>query len=257
MRTKAIVIRKTQTNEYDQIVTLYSEDFGTMRAIARGVYKPTSVQSMHLELLNTVEFEVIHGKSMPIISSAVMSRQHLGIKKSLPKLAAVQFFTEVLDKIAFENEKDTHLWEFLNTMLADFDSLPVGEAGASSDGVFSLFRKHQAGFLKVLGYAPQIERCVVCSTDPMAGAERMVALSTELGGVMCSDCFLAGGRGVLINKSDLALLTGGTSPDPSDRGSSISASGNRDRHSALDTFFEYTVGRKISSLSFLYEVVKV
>ena len=35
MRTKAIVIRKTPANEYDQIVTLYSEDFGTMRAMAR------------------------------------------------------------------------------------------------------------------------------------------------------------------------------------------------------------------------------
>ncbi|KKS12745.1 MAG: DNA repair protein RecO [Candidatus Yanofskybacteria bacterium RIFCSPHIGHO2_01_FULL_41_21] len=236
MRTKAIVIKKQQANEYDQIVTLYSEDYGTMRAMARGVCKPTSVQSMHLELLNTVEFEVIHGKSMPIISSAVMSHQHLNIKESLPKLVAVQFFTEVLDKIAFENEKDAHLWEFLNTMLVDFDDV-------SSDGILPLFRKHQAGFLKVLGYAPQIERCVVCSTDPMVGTERMIALSTELGGVMCADCFLAGGQGVLLEKNDLNSLIG-TSLAPATK------------HSTLDTFFEYTVGRKISSLGFLYQVIK-
>ena len=235
MRTKAIVIRKMPANEYDQIVTLYSEDYGTMRAIARGVCKPTSVQSMHLELLNAVEFEVIHGKSMPIISSAMMSRQHQNVKDSLPKLAAVQFFTEVLDKIAFENEKDSHLWEFLNTMLTDFDSLPEGE-------ILPLFRKHQAGFLKVLGYAPQIDRCVVCSTNPMAGTERMIALSTELGGVMCADCFLAGGRGVLLEKADLASLTG----------TGLAPAG---KHSALDTFFEYTVGRKLNSLAFLYQVI--
>ena len=236
MRTKAIVIRKTPVNEYDQIVTLYSEDYGTMRAMARGVYRPTSVQSMHLELLNAVEFEVIHGKSMPIISSAVMSRQHRDVKESLPKLAAVQFFTEVLDKITFENEKDVNLWEFLNTMLSDFDS-------SSTNDVLPLFRKHQAGFLKVLGYAPQIDRCVVCSTDPIIGPEKMVALSTELGGVMCANCFLAGGRGVLLNKTDLVSLTGtGAAP--------------ADNHSSLDTFFEHTVGRKISSLNFLYQVIK-
>lgn len=207
-----------------------------MRAIARGVCKPTSVQSMHLELLNTVEFEVIHGKSMPIISSAVMSCQHRNVKDSLPKLAAVQFFTEVLDKIAFENEKDVHLWEFLNTVLLDFDN-------ASCNDVLPLFRKHQAGFLKVLGYAPQTERCVVCSADPLAGSERMVALSTELGGVMCADCFLAGGKGVLLDKADLGSLTG-------------SNMAPTDKHSTLDTFFEYTVGRKISSLNFLYQVIK-
>ncbi len=238
MRTKAIVIKKNQVNEYDQIVTLYSEDFGTMRAIARGVCRPSSVQSMHLELLNTVEFEVIHGKALPIISSAVMSEQHLNIKGSLPKLAAVQFFTEVLDKIAFENEKDAHLWEFLNTMLVDFNS-------STDADVLTLFRKHQAGFLKVLGYAPQIDRCVVCSVDPMVGLEKMVALSTELGGVMCSDCFLAGGRGILLDKADLGQLNGGS--DPLRQASS--------KHSALDTFFEHTVGRKISSLAFLYSVI--
>lgn len=178
MRTKAIVIRKQPANEYDQILTLYSEDYGTMRAMARGVCRPTSVQSMHLELLNAVEFEVIHGKSMPIISSAVMSCQHRNVKDSLPKLAAVQFFTEVLDKIAFENEKDVNLWEFLNTMLTDFDSTPAGD-------VLPLFRKHQAGFLEVLGYKPQFEL----------------------------------------------------------------------QHSAIDDFFGEIVGRKISSLSFLYSVI--
>lgn len=222
--------------EYDQIVTLYSEDFGTMRAMARGVCRPSSVQSMHLELLNTVEFEVIHGRALPIISSAMMREQHLGIKHSLPKLAAVQFFTEVLDKIAFENEKDNHLWEFLTVMLSEFDT-------AVSEDVLSLFRAQQAKFLKVLGYAPQIDRCVVCSTDAFGGSEKMVALSTELGGVMCPECFLAGGRGILFEKADLGSLVGMIAAPAS-------------KHSALDTFFEYTVGRKLSSLSFLYSVLK-
>ncbi len=145
MRTKAIVIKKTPANEYDQIVTLYSEDFGTMRAMARGVCRPTSVQSMHLELLNVVEFEVINGRALPIISSAGMIVSYQGIRASLPKLAAVQFFTEVLDKIAFENERDTELWNFLNTMLTDFDN-------ANEKNILPLFRTNQAKFLKVLGY---------------------------------------------------------------------------------------------------------
>ncbi|KKW02782.1 MAG: repair protein RecO protein [Parcubacteria group bacterium GW2011_GWA1_49_11] len=153
VRTKAIVIKKTPANEYDQIVDLYSEDFGAMRAIAKGICRPKSVQSLHLETLNLVEFEVIHGKVWPIISSAVMLNQHRNIKDSLPKLAAAQFFTEVLDKIAYENEKDAELWNFLNTMLADFNNaddtqvLPVHGAE-----VMKLFKDNQSRFLKVLGY---------------------------------------------------------------------------------------------------------
>lgn len=236
MRTKAIVIRKTPAGEHDQMVTLYSEDFGTMRAMARGSLRPSSLQSMHLETLNVIDFEVIQGRAWPIISSAMLIDPHRGVKDSLPKLAAVQFFTEVLDKIAFENEKDSQLWEFLTAMLSDFE-------GADAEDVLSLFRTQQAKFLKVLGYAPQIERCVVCSTNPFAGSEKMIALSTELGGVMCSDCFLAGGRGILLEKADLGSLVG-------DMGAPAG------KHSALDTFFEHTVGRKLSSLSFLYGVLK-
>jgi DNA repair protein RecO (recombination protein O) len=228
-----------QANEYDQVVTVFSEDFGTMRCLARGVYRPTSVQSMHLELFNMVEFEVIQGRALPIISSAGLTRAHRQIRESLPKLAAVHFFTEVLDKIAFENEKDTGLWNFLDTMLAEFDS-------ASEADTLQLFRKYQAEFLKVLGYAPQVDRCVVCSKDTLADSEKLVALSTELGGVMCADCFLAGGRGIMFDKADLGLLAG----------TNTSATIPATKHSALDTFFEYTVGRKINSLSFLYQVVK-
>lgn len=208
-----------------------------MRAMARGIYRPTSLQSMHLEALNMVEFEVIQGRAWPIISSAMMLTSYGAIKESLVKVAAVQFFTEVLDKIAFENEKDIQLWEFLTTMLADFNRASEGE-------VLPLFRKYQAEFLKVLGYAPQTDRCVICSVDTLSGPEKMIALSTELGGIMCPECFLAGGRGILFDKNELGLLTGAEMPVHSSR------------HTALDEFFEYTVGRKISSLNFLYSVLK-
>lgn len=219
------------------MVTLYSEDFGTMRAMARGSFRPTSLQSMHLETLNLIDFEVIHGRAWPIISSAMLLEPHSSVRESLPKLAAVSFFTEVLDKISFENEKDIHLWEFLTAMLAEFDQTPEAE-------ILPMFRRQQAEFLKVLGYAPQTDRCVVCSADVMVGPEKLVALSTELGGVMCADCFLAGGRGIMIDKSELGLLTGLNAPAEA-------------KYTALDEFFEYTVGRKISSLSFLYNVLGV
>ena len=239
MRTKAIVISKQPTGEHDQMVNLYTEDFGAMRAMARGSFRPTSLQSMHLEALNLIDFEIIQGRAWPIISSAMMLEAHGAIRESLPKLAAAQFFTEVLDKVTFENERDPELWNFLTATLAEI------QTSADAD-ILGLFRVRQAEFLKVLGYAPQVDRCVVCSRDALVGSEKLVALSTELGGVMCANCFLEGGRGVMIDKSDLNLLTGTASATP------VVAT----KHSALDTFFEYTVGRKINSLGFLYQVVK-
>ena len=239
MRTKAIVISKNPAGEHDQMVNLYTEDFGAMRAMARGSFRPTSLQSMHLEALNLIDFEVIQGRAWPIISSAMMLEPHGSIRDSLPKLAAAQFFTEVLDKVTFENEHDPELWHFLTATLTQLQTIPETE-------LLGFFRERQAEFLKVLGYAPQADRCVVCSKDALNSAEKLVAMSTELGGVMCANCFLEGGRGIMIDKGDLALLTGTGMAAP------IVAT----KHSALDAFFEYTVGRKINSLGFLYQVVK-
>lgn len=238
MRTQAVIIKKTPSNEFDQLVTCYTEDFGTLRALARGIYKPTSIQSLHLQPLNLVEFELIHGRSMPIISSAQMVDSFSGLRASLPALAAAQFFTEVLDRISYENEKDPKLWRFLNKMLRELDK-------NGSKGVLPCFRAYQTDFLHVLGYAPQTERCVVCSVN-MDGQEKMIALSPELGGVICGECFLETGRGILFDRHDLAVLTG-------DAGASAN---NIASYSAVDSFFEYTVGSQLMSLKFLYSVVK-
>ncbi len=238
MRTRAIVIKKTAMNEYDQMITCYSEDFGGMRAIARGSLRPTSVQSLHLDMLNMIEFEVIHGRTYPIVSSAESVAEYPIIKSSLTRLAAVQFFMEVLDRIMFENEKDAELWNFLSGLLEHFDSV-------SEDAVLASFRRKQKEFLEVLGYAPRVDRCVVCSKDALSGPEKMVAVSPELGGVLCPDCFIAGGRGLLFEKAHIQNLTG------------AAAAPVRARNGALDTFFEYIVGSQLNSLVFLYQSAKI
>lgn len=236
MRTKAIVIKKNGANEFDQMVTCYSQDFGGMRAIARGSLRPSSVQSLHLDVLNLIEFEVIHGRTYPIISSAESLNTYSELKNSLPRVAAASFFLEVLDRIMYENEKDDQLWDFLTGMLEDFRAAPPARLA-------EIFRSQQRKFLDVLGYAPRVDRCVVCSGDAFSGPEKMVALSPELGGVLCSDCFIAGGRGLLFEKSAVGQLANSGS--------------DAQKSSVLDTFFEYIVGSQLNSLVFLYQNVKM
>src|SRR3990167_203809 len=106
MRTRAIIIKKTLANEHDQIITCYSEDTGAMRAIARGILRPKSIQALHLEALTMAEFEIIPGRAYPIIASAQGLEQYTNIKTSIKRIAAAGFFMEVLDRIMFENERD-------------------------------------------------------------------------------------------------------------------------------------------------------
>lgn len=147
MRTRAIVIKKQNTNEYDQFVTCYTQEFGKLTAIAKSVLKPTSIQAMHLDVLNLVEFELINGKAMPIIAGAQSDNSYRELKSSIPSLAVAHFFSEVIDKMVPELEKDKQLWNFMTDLL---DKLNRFEPG------LTFLRQKQFVLLGLLGYFPEI-----------------------------------------------------------------------------------------------------
>ena len=146
MRTKAIIIKKQNTNEYDQFVTCYTQEFGKLTAIAKSILKPTSIQAMHLDVLNLVEFELINGEAMPIIAGAQSENSHRDLKDSIPSLAVAHFFSEIVDKMVPEMEKDEQLWDFVANL---FDDLNRFEPS------LTFLRQKQFVLLGLLGYSPE------------------------------------------------------------------------------------------------------
>lgn len=146
MRTKAIIIKKQPTNEYDELITCYTQEFGKLTAVAKSVLKGSSMQAMHLDNFNLVDFELINGRSIPIIAAAQSDNSFRNIKSSLPTLAVAQFFMDVVDKMVFDLQKDESLWEFMVDVLEKLDSKVRPETA------LTFFRQQQFYLLKVLGY---------------------------------------------------------------------------------------------------------
>ena len=117
MKTRAIILKKQDVNEYDQLVICYTEELGKVTAIAKGILRPKSIQSMHLDLFNLVEFELVAGRAMPIITGAQAEELHLKLKKNLKCLAVAYSFADAADKIFFEHQKDVKLWNFFDSLL--------------------------------------------------------------------------------------------------------------------------------------------
>ncbi len=147
MRMRAIIIKKQNTNEYDQFVTCYTQELGKLTAIAKSILKPSSVQAMHLDVLNLVEFELINGKAMPIIAGAQSENSYRDLKDSVPSLAVAYFFSEVIDKMVPELEKDEQLWKFMADL---FDKLNRFEPS------LTFLRQKQFALLGLLGYSPEV-----------------------------------------------------------------------------------------------------
>lgn len=231
MRIQALITKVQPTNEYDLLVTCYTPEMGKLTAVAKSALKHGSIQGMHLASLSLVDFELIEGRAMPIVAAAQSTRVYSGIKQSLSRLAMAQFFTEVVERMVFDRQRDTQLWEFLTQTLDGLEH-------TSDERALSWFRGRQIALLQILGYEPQLDRCIQCgSSKSIAGW----GLSVEAGGTVCSACFITGTKAVLISNRELALLQGETT--------NVSSVGMK---SAVDALYEYHAGASFISLQVLY-----
>ncbi|MDP3792611.1 MAG: DNA repair protein RecO [bacterium] len=228
MRTKAIILKKQNTNEYDQLVTCYTEEFGKVVAIAKSVLKPSSIQAMHLDLFNLVEFEFVSGRGMPIITGAQAEETYANLKNNLLNLAMAYFFAETIDKLAFEYQKDEELWQFLTTLMVELNDNYKRASFVLQKMPFCSFLKNKRlEFLDILGYAPNLKECVFC-----LGSELM-AYNTQVKGAVCKDCFLNGQEGIVVKNNDFLS------------------------ESVLGSIFESLAEKKIASLNLLNSVLKL
>lgn len=244
MTTQAIILKKQNTNEYDQLATCYTRDFGKLMTIAKSILKPGSIQALHLDVFNLVEFDLINGRGIPIVTGAQLIDSYIGLKNSLAKTAAAYFFIEAVDKMVFENDKDERLWDFLVSFL--------GEINNAEETPAKLLRQGQLKLLDVLGYLPEVGSCKVCNVS--IDKESSGAFNYNLGGVICNQCFLSGHSGILVGRDDLNLLREyrtSVGQIASPRRKTILARGR----SVLDGMFEYISGSKFYSLD-LINVIK-
>jgi len=265
MQTKAIIIKKQNTNEYDQWVTCYTEEFGKLKTVAKSILKPSSIQSLHLDIFNLVEFELINGKGMPIITCAQVIDPFRGVKNSLAKTAVAYFFIEVIDKMVLENDKDEELWSFLVSFLGELNSMSSMRFNLIMRlNLIELLRRGQIRLLDVLGYLPEIGSCKIC--DHKLDDGELGAFNQRLGGIVCNRCFLSGHGGTLISREDFSLLTvrdvGNVGDDKLKQFKHSEAAQQTKRsnkftsvptfqRSVLDEMFEYIAGNRFYSLELL------
>ena len=203
------------------MVICYTEEFGKLTAIAKSALKPSSIQAMHLDTFNLVEFDLINGRVTPIIAGAQAEQSYPNLKNNLTNLAMAYFFIETANRLFFDYQKDKELWNFFVALLEEFNN----ERNRSLE----FFRTKQIEFLNLLGYAPNLSECAFCSAQ-MSGS--IVAYSIEAKGAVCQSCFLNGSRGIVTKNGDLF-----TRP-------------------IMGAIFESLVEHKLYSLNFLNSVLR-
>ncbi len=175
-QTEAIIIKKTKLGEADRILTLYTPHLGKIQGVAKGVRRPRSKLSGHLELLTHSQVSLARGRNIDTIIGSQTIHSFLGIKGDLDLTAQALYATELVNQFTADHIENHPLFKLL------LETLEQLCQGGDNELVLRYF---ELNLLERVGYRPQLERCVSCRLPlkPVANS-----FCPSAGGMLCLSC---------------------------------------------------------------------
>ena len=176
--TEAVVLRRLQYGETDNILTLYSRDRGRFSAIAKGARKAISRLSGATEMLTFTRFGLATGKSLEIVTQVEVQESFSHLRQDLNRLAHGIYLADLVDHSVEDHAPNLLLFDLLLSGLSQLQILSPPELAA---------RWFEVQLLADLGYAPNLITCAICQVSLPGDFARdeVFALSASLGGALC------------------------------------------------------------------------
>ena len=175
-RTEAIVLRRRDFGEADRLLTLLTPGRGKLRAVAKGIRKPTSRKGGHLELFIRSRLLLAAGHDLDIITQAETVDAYRPLREDLLRGAYASYAVELLDQLTPDGQENPEIFDLLAAALGWF--------GSAADLALTA-RYYELHLLGLSGFQPELRRCVI-------GGEEIVAedqfFSALLGGAVCARC---------------------------------------------------------------------
>lgn len=144
--TKGVILKKVDAGETDAFFVIYTEDFGKIRALAKGVKKEGARLKGHCEPLNLSGFQFVLAKKGERLTHAEMQEHWPGIRQESDKMRAAWQILSLFDQHCLLGQKDEGLWNLLVAALSGLEKIPAG-----TEDLF--LNEFEAKFLECLGYA--------------------------------------------------------------------------------------------------------
>jgi DNA repair protein RecO (recombination protein O) len=175
-RAEAVVLRARRLGDADRVLTLFTPNLGKLDAVAKGVRRQTSRKAGHVEPLTLTSLLLAHGRNLDIITDAQTVESFLPLREDLDRLSRGLYAAELIDRLHEDRVENYPAFRLLIETLGQL---------AHGDALDVAVRRFEVQLLAHTGFAPRLDRCVVCS-----GALQPVvnAFSAALGGVVCPNC---------------------------------------------------------------------
>jgi len=198
-KTRAIVIRPLPFGDTSCVVTLFTREYGKLRALAKGAWRPKSGFDAALDLLSICQVLVLRKSSggLDLVTEACLEHR-FRVGRSQSAFLGGMDVAELLDAFTADGDPQPELFDVahatLRTLSAprhthDQDSQDSQDTRANEltdSHVRALVTHTELAVLRLAGHAPALVRCAECD-GPVVGVGR-IAFGMLDGGVLCEQC---------------------------------------------------------------------
>jgi DNA repair protein RecO (recombination protein O) len=175
--TEAIVLRTYRLGEADKIVSLFTRQWGRLRAVAAGAQRPKSRYGGTLEPLSYIRLWLFERENRDLlrINSAELLESFFEMQKDYRVQVAAQFVAEVTQQFLPEREVNERAFRLVVAVLR-----ALKHSGELNQPLvyFDLW------LLRLGGFLPETDRCSACGRE--LGATGYYGPGSE--GLVCEAC---------------------------------------------------------------------
>lgn len=182
-RATALVIRATDFSETSRVVTMWTREFGKVRALAKGGRRLKSSFDVALDLLTVCGIVFIRktSGSLDLLTEARVEERYALLRSDLGALYAGYYVAELLGDLTQDYDPHPALFEEALATLRQ-----LGQTGVLAGPCVAHF---ELALLRELGYEPALDFCADCGEEFLANRHNAeLAFSMAGGGVLCAGC---------------------------------------------------------------------
>lgn len=179
-RTKGFVFKKSDRSEADRTFSILTEDYGRLEVVGRAIRKINSKLRYGIDRFYFSEIEFIQGKNNKTLTDAFAIKKFKSSENDLNGDKIACKISEILDKVIRGQEKDKELFNLLYEV---FEKLGHKDELLGKEKL--IYYYFLWNFLSILGYCPQVQKCISCSVKP---EPVNLYFSNKDGGIICRKC---------------------------------------------------------------------
>ncbi len=189
--TEAVILKHTDLGEADRILTLFTPYKGKIHAVAKGVRRPISKKTGHLDLLCHSQLQVAVGRNLDIVTQAQAIDPFHHLRLDIWYMTCGIYLAELIDRFIENDSQQTSAYHLLMEALRalEADAFEVEGQREQDDTAHIrsqlLLHYFEINLLFIIGYEPVFRVCANCDTalQPVENG-----FTPALGGVLCPNC---------------------------------------------------------------------